>query len=94
MIAEGEPRQESFAELVEGLSGACAGTVATMSVDGHGCSLAQFCAGIHASTKIGARICRQSDWRNDEPITSPKDCAVMKQGGGLPSLCVWWRSRG
>jgi hypothetical protein len=57
-------------------------------VDAAGCSQTQFCSAIDTSTKIGARICRQSDWRNDEPLTSPKDCAVMNQGGGLPSVCV------
>ena len=54
----------------------------------NGCTQSQFCEAIDASTKIGARTCRQSDWRNDEPITSPKDCAVMKQERGLPSVCV------
>jgi hypothetical protein len=57
-------------------------------VDGNGCSLAQFCSAIDTSSKTGESICRQSDWRNDEPLATPKDCAVQKQGRGQPSVCV------
>jgi hypothetical protein len=58
------------------------------AVDAAGCSLAQFCAAIDTSTSVGTRTCKASDWRNDEPITTPKDCAVLKQGRGEPSVCV------
>lgn len=60
---------------------ACPGT-SFAAVDAAGCSLWQFCASIDTSVKSGARICRQSDWLNDEPITSPGDC-VFSRGGGV-----------
>jgi hypothetical protein len=57
-------------------------------VDSDGCSLTQFCTSIDASTKIGEKICKSSDWKNDEPLGNPEDCAVQKQGKGQPSVCV------
>lgn len=59
-------------------------------VDGNGCSQLQFCWAIDMSTKIGARICRQSDWRNDEPLSkNPHDCVgLLKQGDRQPSACT------
>ena len=47
-------------------------------VDEAGCSLTQFCRAISASTSEGVRICNASDWRNDEPTTSPDDCVARK----------------
>ena len=64
---------------------ACPGTLAFV-VDQAGCSLAQFCAAIDVSTNTGARMCRNGDWGNDEPITNPKDCVVVKQV--QPPVCV------
>lgn len=59
-------------------------------VDGNGCSQRQFCWAIDMSTKSGARICRQSDWRNDEPLSkNPHDCVgLLKQGDRQPSACT------
>jgi hypothetical protein len=49
---------------------ACPGTPAGAEVDPGGCSLEQFCAGFAA---IPAP-CSNADWRNDEPLGSPRDC--------------------
>ncbi len=66
----------------------CPATLTGDPVDQAGCSLDQFCISIDASTKAGAKICKMSDWRNDEPVGNPEDCSVQKQGRGQPSLCV------
>jgi len=66
----------------------CPDTAFSTPVDGNGCSLEQFCISIDTSTKIGDRICKSSDWQNDEPLTSPKDCAVLKHGQGEAAACV------
>ena len=66
----------------------CVGTLALTEVDSEGCSLTQFCDSIDTSTKVGERICKSSDWLNDEAITGPKDCGVLKQGRRLPTVCV------
>jgi hypothetical protein len=65
----------------------CPGTVAA-DVDSDGCSLTQFCTSIDTSTKTGERICKSSDWKNDEPIGNPEDCAAQKQRKEQPSVCV------
>jgi len=55
-------------------------------VDQGGCSQAQFCALVDASTASGRRECRASDWMNDEPLggTHPRDCRVER----LTSTCL------
>jgi hypothetical protein len=65
----------------------CPGT-AVAAVDAAGCSLTQFCAAVDTSTRAGERACKASDWGNDEPTTSPRDCVVPKAGRGLPTVCV------
>jgi len=53
----------------------CLGSEPATAIDGVGCSLAQFCTAIDASTGSGRAICNRSDWRNDEPLAdSPNDC--------------------
>ena len=48
-------------------------------VDGEGCSLEQFCAGISADDRQGRQTCRRSDWKNNEPLrTRPRDCRVAR----------------
>jgi hypothetical protein len=66
----------------------CPDTEFSASVDGNGCSLEQFCGSIDASTKTGERICKSSDWQNDEALGNAGGCAIQKQGRGQPSLCV------
>ncbi len=66
---------------------ACPDTLPGRPVDGNGCTQAQFCSTIDTSTKAGERICKSSDWRNDEPVTKPKDCAVLKGTATLPAAC-------
>lgn len=64
---------------------ACPGTL-TSVIDQAGCSQAQFCAAIDVNSFITAKVCTRSDWRNDEPITKPKDCVPVKHANG--SHCV------
>lgn len=53
----------------------CLGTEPAGAVDGVGCSLAQFCTAIDATTGSGRATCNHADWRNDEPLSdSPNDC--------------------
>jgi hypothetical protein len=66
------------------LDDACAATAEGEGVDQGGCSLAQFCEGIDATTKTGQKICKKADWRNDEPVMkkSEADCQVDKGAKG------------
>jgi cysteine-rich repeat protein len=59
----------------------CAGTPAAQ-VDAAGCSRPQFCAAQDASTAVGKRSCKKSDWTNDEPLLKQKeaDCIVNNLG--------------
>jgi hypothetical protein len=53
----------------------CLGSEPGAAVDGVGCSVAQFCSAIDASTGSGRAICNHADWLNDEPLSdSPNDC--------------------
>src|SRR5262249_4952143 len=54
----------------------CADTPAGAEVDAAGCSQAQFCALHDATTPDGRKVCRNSDWKNDEPTHKPSDCTV------------------
>ena len=50
-------------------------STARSEVDASGCSQAQFCAAIPVKDRRSARICRASDFRNDEPLLRrPGDC--------------------
>jgi hypothetical protein len=62
------------------VSDQCPGTPAGGPVDDSGCSIDQFCDGIDVSTRFGRRLCRRADWRNDEPIGRPRDCAIDWNG--------------
>ena len=66
---------------------ACPGTGTGTDVDLVGCSLAQFCTAIDAGTPLGMRLCRESDWRNDESLSRPNDC-ILKGGGRQAPVCV------
>ena len=49
-----------------------------------GCSHEQFCNSVDASVKGGKKLCKKSDWKNDEPLMTgrDRDCAVDKGGSG------------
>jgi hypothetical protein len=69
---------DSDADGVRDAGDACPGSAAGSEVDAVGCSLAQFCAAIDASTGTGRSTCNHSDWRNDEPLSdSPNDCKAQ-----------------
>jgi hypothetical protein len=56
----------------------CPGTLPGVEVDAAGCSRAQFCSRIDASTFRGKRLCRRMDWKNDQPLVfSTGDCVVV-----------------
>ena len=63
---------------------ACPSTAPSAEVDQGGCSLAQFCALTDPTTKIGRRVCKRSDWKNDEPHmpSRDRDCHIDKNGPG------------
>ena len=57
----------------------CPATKISAEVDKGGCSLAQFCARVDATTSLGRKACKRSDWKNDEPLMNlltEADCAV------------------
>lgn len=62
----------------------CADTAAGEQVDDSGCSQAQFCGGMDATTSDGARACRKADWGNDEPTmhSRDRDCIVDRGATG------------
>ena len=71
------------------LTDLCPNTPADTMVDSDGCSLAEFCNAIDTSTNHGRKICKQSDWRNDEPLKNQGDCKAVKQGKGSSNFsCV------
>jgi hypothetical protein len=57
---------------------------AAVPVDARGCTVAQFCHAIDATTPRGRRVCNKSDWQNDEPLMTPPDwdCRVARNGPG------------
>ena len=55
-------------------------TLAETMVDSDGCSLLQFCSAIDANSNYGRKICRSSDWKNDEPLKNKGDCKPFKKG--------------
>jgi hypothetical protein len=67
-------------DAVRDAADACAATPAGAVVDARGCSQAQFCAAIDASSKAGRTLCKKSDWNNDEPVMKKKqlDCTWSK----------------
>jgi hypothetical protein len=70
---------------------ACPNTPEGAEVDQAGCSLAQFCAAIDATTRTGNAICKNIDWRNDNPLAASNkgDCKVKKGNPGrADDLCV------
>ena len=62
-------------DAVRDSADACPQTAPSASVDGMGCSQAQFCSAIQATTGRERSICNHSDWGNDEPLADdPQDC--------------------
>ncbi len=63
----------------------CPGTTVGSDADLAGCSLEQFCTRVDVSTSAGRRICRKSDWKNDEPVmrSRERDCTMSS---GVPGL--------
>ncbi|HXJ34914.1 MAG TPA: hypothetical protein VMS22_12855 [Candidatus Eisenbacteria bacterium] len=69
----------------------CPATPAGAAVDQQGCSHAEVCAAIGATTAARRKSCHKADWRNDEPLMRKKDadCTVVKgETGGPPFRCV------
>lgn len=68
---------------VRDLDDQCPGSSA-VEVDAAGCSLDQFCEAIDATTRANRRICRRSDWTNDEPLMKgrDRDCQWVRNGPG------------
>jgi hypothetical protein len=66
----------------------CPDTPAGETVDDSGCSVAQYCAAIDASTRDGRRFCRAADWRNDGlgRRRLSRDCTAIPGPGGI--ACV------
>lgn len=72
--AAGGLLEDSDGDGVAAVLDRCPGTPAGQSVDDRGCSLVQFCAAIPLDGPDGAVLCRQADWRDDEPLGDPRDC--------------------
>jgi hypothetical protein len=73
------------------VSDECSGTAPGEAVDDAGCSLDQFCRSIDVSTRLGRRICRRSDWMNDEPLggRGSRDCGLDRDlPGPQDDRCV------
>ena len=70
---------------VRDLDDICPDTPKAAEVDQAGCSLEQFCASIDTTTRLGKRICKGSDWKNDEPLRRPadRDCTIDRGGPGV-----------
>ena len=65
----------------------CPNTGTGMAVDQSGCDRDQFCERVEVKAFRDRKLCRSSDWRNDEPTTKrPVDCMVVKQAGGR--VCI------
>jgi hypothetical protein len=60
----------------------CPDTLPNLDVDSDGCSLWQFCTAIDTSSHHGRKICKRSDWKNDEPLNNMGDCKAVRQGKG------------
>jgi hypothetical protein len=76
---------------IRDLEDTCPDTASDAEVDQVGCSLTQFCAAINATTAHGAKVCKNSDWRNDEPlaVSNKGDCRLKKgDPGRADDLCV------
>jgi hypothetical protein len=58
----------------------CPGTLLGEDIDSDGCAIMQFCMAINTSSHYGRRVCRRSDWKNDEPLKNIGDCKAVKQG--------------
>jgi hypothetical protein len=54
------------------------------AVDLAGCTIAQFCTAVNATSRPGKVACKKSDWRNDEPSMrrSDQDCTIDKGAKG------------
>lgn len=75
----------------QNVTDACPDTLATEIVDDAGCSQAEFCAKVDVTVRENRRVCRKSDWMNDEPATgNPRDCEIDKGAatGSADDKCV------
>lgn len=78
---------------VPDLPDTCSLTTVGADVDLAGCSQEQFCARIDATSPLGKRTCRKSDWKNDEPLmlTRDADCRVdrgLNRSDPADDLCT------
>jgi len=65
----------------------CPDSAPGSAVDHEGCDRDQFCERVEVKAFRDRKLCRSSDWRNDEPTTKrPVDCMVAKQAGGR--VCI------
>jgi hypothetical protein len=70
-----EALADGDADGVRDVADACPSTTPLAAVDGLGCSQAQFCSAIPATTGRERSVCNHSDWGNDEPLADdPQDC--------------------
>ncbi len=70
-----EALADGDADGVRDVADACPETAPLAAVDGVGCSGAQYCSAIPATTGRERSVCNHSDWGNDEPLADdPQDC--------------------
>ncbi len=74
---------DSDGDGVTDLADQCPGSTPA-DVDAAGCTIAQFCSPIDVTTSAGRKVCKRSDWKNDEPVMKSKDrdCNIQKNGAG------------
>ena len=86
MVALAAATADADGDGVCDLDDDCPDTASGAAVDNAGCSLAQFCAMFDAATRDEKQICKQADWRNDEPVMRSRDadCAVVS-GACVPA---------
>ena len=81
LVAE---RADADGDGVRDAADACPGTTVGAEVDATGCSLAQFCGRVDATTVTGRKACKRADWKNDEPlmrVSVERDCAAVQIEG-------------
>jgi hypothetical protein len=66
----------------------CGSTPTGRTVDPSGCTLEEFCAAVDATTSRGAKLCRNSDWGNDEPLMKHAEADCRVAGRRRAARCV------
>jgi hypothetical protein len=68
----------------------CASTPAGQFVDDGGCSQEQFCGTLAIAKKSDKKLCKQLDWKNDEPGMKGKqaDCAFSKSANACTATAA------